>query len=118
MKMPTACPICKEVLMNEFRPEINKNETLIKTCNKRIGHKIMFISHITDHNIVTGLELEFRPKTRAMWVWLPTEDLLSFWISKGSDSDPKTLRDIPAFEPDLSNYRKLVNKIKTYMTFS
>ncbi len=109
--MPTVCPVCKDILLNEFRPEINKGQTLIKKCNKRLSHKIMFISHIADYNVVTGLEIQFA-KTKAMWVWLPDETLLNFWVEGTSHLN------IPVFEPDLSNFAKLTNKIKTYILFS
>lgn len=97
---------------------IEFEETLkytVKKCYKHPSHWIRFtVSGITDQIFKIQMLVEASPTPLyATWYFLSKELLLG----------PRNLggalgQSLPWFEPDFSDYRKLIEKIKTYLVFS
>lgn len=105
MKLPTHCPICNDVMITEFVPL-----KVSKFCGHRPTHYIKFIAFETDDVFEIILRISVSPMSYIKWVF-PSE-LLRIETA-GLD-----LMYLPWFEPDLTNYNKLLDKIKTYLLFS
>lgn len=109
MKMPIKCPICGDVLVNEY-VDVAGGTMLTKKCYKRINHKILFRAYNKDHDNVDLISIP----------WERTDVINWYFGSKMCVLNP--LKDdhyyLPFFEPDFSNYNKLIDKIKTYLMFS
>jgi hypothetical protein len=115
MKIPTHCPKCGDVLLNEEVLGISSTGVWKKSCSKRLGHKFSVIYNINESEI-SGLCMQITNKAEAYWDFRNT--LLT--VSKKSKSLKELMKStqfIPYFEPDLSDYKKLVSKIKTYILF-
>lgn len=70
---------------------------------------------------VTSLTININPKTnlQATWTFGPRE--FCVWtgnIARTGTYAIATWKYLPYFDPDLSDYQKLVNKVKTYLVFS
>ncbi|HEY5268308.1 MAG TPA: hypothetical protein VII94_04195 [Candidatus Saccharimonadales bacterium] len=106
MKIPVKCPICGDVMMTRFE------RIMYKICSTHINHGIQFISNddcFTVRQVI--LRVSTSPFIYAKWIFnaeiirIETEGTLNNII-------------LPWFEPDLSNYKKLLEKIKTYILLS
>jgi hypothetical protein len=70
---------------------------------------------IVEDDEVTSLSIGISHKTQLQATWFfSTQEI---WILDPSDKN-KMVATIPYFDPDLSSYRKLVDKIKIYLVFS
>jgi hypothetical protein len=107
--MPSKCPICNKPMMNSYKLLVDGTEQLILKCNG-ISHMIRFYSSTHDHDEVTWVSLLANNKVID---WEPS-------IKRLGVSDVKDENEIviPYFEPDFSDYKKLLSKIKTYLVFS
>lgn len=107
MNVPTKCPVCGDPLLNSFgiAPE---GKSLWKSCNKRLNHNIEFFLQSEVDNRVGRFTI-ILGKLRVSW-WLSEQRLQIIKDGK--------VEDLPFFEPDLSDYGKLINKLRTYLTFS
>lgn len=114
--MPTQCPACGDVLLNEEVPTL-QGSTWRKSCTKRLDHKFSAESSI-DSNLTSCINIEVAPNLTAVW-FINLERLV---VMKGTFMfKPKAVLSadqLPFFDPDLSDYKKLVDKIKTYVMFS
>ncbi len=111
MNMPANCPCCKGPLRNDF----TATDSLIKTCDKRIDHKFVCYSHKnTGYDIVhkATLLIDSTSRIEACWWFYPKEFAIY------NLNDLKKVQWMPWFEPDFSNYKKLMEKVKTYILFS
>jgi hypothetical protein len=115
MKIPIHCPKCGDILLNEEVFKVSNVVVWRKSCTKRLGHKFAAYYNIDDSEL-SGICIQIVGNTEAHWDF--KNNLLS--VNKNA----KTLKDrlestklIPYFEPDLSNYKKLVSKMKTYILF-
>lgn len=98
-------------MLNIFAPAEDLVNSVTKYCERRVDHRI--VMYVLDDNVnCVTISLDNKNKLKA--TWLLEAKGLSVW-TEGPDS-VKT--HLPYFEPDLSNYKKLVNKIKTYLVFS
>lgn len=110
MKMPTHCPFCSDPLLNEFT-ELGKGVSrLDKTCKRRVGHTIKFCSCLRYPDYVDMIVIPYSPTINCIWYVTKSSLLLN-------RNDGVDLR-LPYFEPDFTSYRRLVEKLKTYVTFS
>ena len=107
MNVPLRCPVCQDPLLHEFGIG-DKSHKIWKTCSNKIGHKIEYFMHDTEDK-VRSVTIQLTQKARVSWLFDREIVILS------QDNNNHTL---PWFEPDLSQYRKLVDKIKTYIVFS
>jgi hypothetical protein len=112
MKMPEVCPFCKGTLLNEYIDPMAGSTYIRKICDKNITHNITFVSFNNQHDLVSYFYINYK-SSRFEWSYKSKELCFyyPFILSK-----KETL--LPWFEPDLSNYNKLINKVKTYLTFS
>lgn len=109
MKAPIHCPVCGDPLLNTFPPAEDLNNKVTKTCSRRINHNIVIL---VEDDEVTQLAIDIGNGLQAIWLFL----LEAVWI-QGIKKD-KEVVILPFFEPDLSNYTRLVEKVKTYLVFS
>jgi len=88
-------------------PGIIKGTTgiITKGCEKRVGHGIVFSASAQDDEVyIIQISLGQSIATFSLYV-------KKLWIDPG-------YMILPYFDPDLSDYEKLVNKIKTYILFA
>lgn len=104
MIMPVNCPLCGDPLVNEFFVRLKK------TCNNKLNHVIIYYSSFSNQDIVGSIKLILNTKNEAIW----TLANMTFSIKNYNGS----LIYLPWFEPDFSDYPRLLNKIKTYLVFS
>ncbi len=109
MKAPIHCPVCGDPLLNIFPPAEDLTNRVTKICSRRVNHNIVFL---VEDDEVSQMAIDIGNGLQAVWLFL----LEAVWI-QGIKKD-KEVMVLPFFEPDLSNYRKLVNKVKTYLLFS
>lgn len=124
MKVPINCPVCGDPFVNhdnntpEYRGKISN-----KTCSRRLNHVLeLSYDHNTDEVLSAHLTYDRTNMNYVVWffdvhhVWVSKR----VWIPKGNgfyEGEAKNLQ-LPWFEPDFSNLKKLVQKIKTYVLFS
>ncbi len=118
MKAPKNCPVCGDPMLNIFPPAEDLNNTVTKHCNKRLSHNISM--HVEGDEVIS-LTIDINPKTKLQATW--TFDSRKFCVWTGTTtrtgtSAIKTWKYLPYFDPDLSDYQKLINKVKTYLVFS
>lgn len=114
MLMPKTCPICDEPVMNKFKETYDKNRfALEKTCDKKLDHIFFCASQKADENEVFTVSISIRNKDEFSVAWYPTKK--EVWVSNNRGTGRTSL---PYFEPDFSNFKKLITKIKTYLVFS
>jgi hypothetical protein len=121
MKMPINCPICNDIMLSNFSG-VNSSE-LKKTCKNKIDHFITYTSDKYDYGTVIVITLRLDIGTM---VWEPE---LSEDVANETAYNPEAaFRIVPNqgfssieleyFEPDFSNFQKLLAKLKTYITFA
>ena len=112
MKAPTHCPVCGDAMLNTFPPAEDLNDRVTKSCTRRLDHKITMI---VDGNEVSQMGVDLGNGQEGIWLFT----LNALWIQAAiSSKNPKNTVVLPFFEPDLSDYKKLVEKVKTYLVFS
>ena len=111
MKVPTKCPFCGDTLLNTFPPAEDFNNQVTKYCNRRVIHKVTIIVE-NDEVVTFSMSLEYNTKLQITWGFKSGK----LWVWDDKPFSPITY--LPFFDPDFSDYRKLVNKIKTYLVFS
>jgi hypothetical protein len=117
MQTPTICPKCHELLVSTIIKLRDGAEVWRKTCSKKIGHEFICITKKGNDDEVSaiGVTLNNDKRTKASWL-LENQHLV---IYQGESFSMSTnLLYIPWFEPNIEEYDKLVNKVKTYVTFS
>lgn len=115
MKMPIRCPICNGVMLTEHYTLLNEKENYRKSCTQ-INHDIYYIS-LPDRDEVEHFGIYVSKQVSVYWFPnLSTSQIVM--VTKGKDKKADKSLYLPYFEPDFSNYKKLVEKIKTYLVFS
>lgn len=112
MKVPINCPVCGDPMLNTFPPAEDLNNRVTKSCTSRLNHKIVVL---VDGDEVNQMSIDLGNGLEAIWLFL----MGKIWIqpTKGSKREDNFVI-LPFFEPDLTNYNKLVDKVKTYLVFS
>jgi hypothetical protein len=114
MKIPIYCPKCGDVLLSEEMLFFGK-DVWSKKCTKRLGHKFSVFYNINEADI-NSLCIQISKNVDVLWDF--RNELLS--VSKPGKSLKELMKStqfIPYFEPDLSNWKKLISKLKTYILF-
>lgn len=117
MKTPSNCPICQKPLLNEeklstgfpcWEKKCMGNHYLVMTTKPGYDDQLAFLS------------LQLSPKCFVNWnFFVPGICWLSDAPIKIQASRKKVrIERLPFFEPDFSDYKKLLNKIKTLILFS
>lgn len=132
------CPKCKQPMLNEaavgfdrrYGMGLTKDPGLRRfwhlSCSKNIDHNVVAYTDLNDDAILDRLRIHIVMPTAdengkyALWDF--TNKYLSVIESVliiPSSSIPWTARELelPFFIPDLSNYDKLMNRLKTCLTF-
>lgn len=105
--VPVNCPVCGDVMLTDF-----SRFSFTKTCKTKLSHGIVI--QATDYDQILKVSILYEvPQVWAVWHPLPERlEVQDF------GKTPILGTPIPYFEPDLSNYKKLLEKIKTYLVFS
>lgn len=113
MKCPDKCPACGGNFRFDFvGPE---NEYLNRYCDLKINHKIIIQTKHDSSNIIRlcitinlekQIAVEFLPDSKYLKYGKTNHFLIGQYFS------------LPWFDPDLSDYAKLVDKLKTYVIMS
>ena len=115
MKMPINCPICGDPLV-DFLSKITA-VSIHKSCDKQLNHKL-FIKFTTEDEAEYISLYPSHSFHRIIWY---SKNLVAPYGERGRgilvDSGRK-FAYIPYFEPDFSDYPKLLAKLKTYLLFS
>ena len=114
MKAPIKCPVCGDPMLNTFPPAEDLTTRVTKSCTRRLDHKITMIA---DGDEVSQMSIDLGNDLEAIWLFLMNKIWVQPRYNNGSKSK-KNFVILPMFEPDLSNYKKLVDKVKTYLVFS
>jgi hypothetical protein len=110
MKTPSRCPFCSGPLRHDYVPAAPKVEYLNLVCDKKVGHSIIIRPCYSNNEYVDWISIPMDPHRQILWhmgiasLVLNTDRGQNFYL--------------PFFEPNLTNYRKLIDKIKTYILFS
>jgi len=116
MKTPTTCPKCHGPLLSTELPLRNGESAWKKTCSTKLDHNFTCVTHQYDDDLVEIIVIVINRANvplKVSWYFTPRM-LMVYKEFVGSDSAIK----IPWVEPDLTQYDKLVEKIRTYVTFS
>lgn len=114
MKAPIKCPVCGDPMLNTFPPAEDLSNKVTKTCTSRLNHKIALIA---EGDEVSQLSVDLGNGMEAIFLFL----LNKVWVQPNNYTKNETKKGyvvLPFFEPDLSNYKRLVEKVKTYLVFS
>jgi hypothetical protein len=109
MKMPIKCPVCNDVLLNEYLDLPNGRTRLTKTCNKRLGHNIEWEALDNSHDAINKITVSLSKKSEIIWYVYSKHVVLI---------NPKGEIRLPYFDPEFHNCKKLMDKVKTYVVFS
>ena len=119
MKVPIKCPVCGDPLLTEFLMRSSTTNELIKSCTRRLSHHIQFAVHGEN---VFRLSIRITLDLSADWVFDKNNGQglkIEIWKDKKNIKNAASIAaTFPYFEPDFSNYKKLIAKIKTYLLFS
>lgn len=126
MNIPINCPICGDPLVNTFNKTTNK--VIYKNCRLRSNHIFScavfmagFFNNPTDRVERVSFTLSMNPILSVEVYPVPEENKIMS-IGKSAPTEQAALtngKKLPFYvEPDFSDYKKLVNKIKTYLLFS
>jgi hypothetical protein len=120
--------MCNDPLLNEFHYSFS--DISYKVCNKRVDHKI-HIKYHSDTDMVTDMRYTFsNNRTIIFWDFVEKKIYISPHIivkgrsigatTMGGSNTSLFLKDhqIPWFEPDITNFPKLLKKLRTYICFS
>jgi len=127
MNIPNRCPKCGDILVND----LTFPDKSTKECQKRVNHIFKVVLDSKDSLIIMHYK-EIKSKGKAKfdisWNFVERRIFVGPYISiKGRTIgastmtpgwDHKSTMVIPWFEPELSNFPKLLNKLKTYICFS
>jgi hypothetical protein len=113
MKVLSHCPKCHGPLLNEAVPTISL-PYWTKSCLNKPDHKFIITTVPGNDDLIVRITLQV--KTDLMVTWDPTTS--KCWVSDDWDLFPHPAMYIPYFEPDLSDYQKLIDKVKLYVLFS
>lgn len=98
------------------------------TCDKHLNHQIQYMTSTNNGEIIEDLEVAIYMNkhiraginrlgnTYAHWNFKKQHLTITDGFLGETFYEPNSL--VPWFEPDLSEYDKLIKKLKTYLTFS
>ncbi len=111
MKTPSNCPICRRPLLNTEMPAIVLSYWR-KECLTHPSHRIIFTTKPGWDNEVNAVILHL-PNGHCIR-WSLSQEALTL----SSDDFLFDDMSLPFFEPDFSDHKKLLRKIKTLILFS
>lgn len=117
MKFNSKCPICHSPFLND---EVLGTTMWRKSCTSRLNHKIEVTYDLRTDLIVKFSLSDYGNYT---FVFYPLDKKICIYKSMAWQFFLKRKIDrvnhkvIPYFDPDFTNYSKLLEKLKTYMLF-
>lgn len=119
MKHISNCPKCGDPLLHV---DLSHDIFWGKKCHKYLDHKFSIL--VTDNDVVS-MEIKTDTNLNIVWSFLhkyfyilsPKDIRLSLREIKLSSSYDN-YKKLPWFEPDISDYNSLLDKVKKYITFS
>lgn len=116
MKSPTNCPSCNGALRNNFLDQNGvKISRIEKICDLHLNHRFSCYGYDnTDTIFAIDIEVDKESKIHAFFQ-LATQHI---YVYKGKKLYMPDSLKLPFFVPDLSDYPKLVNKLRTYVLLS
>lgn len=110
MKRFSNCPVCGDALLNQDHGILT-----YQSCKTHTTHQLQMITGSNDEVQKLSILVGFEPTIWATWHLLSQE----IRVHNYNKTISKIIGDpLPWFEPDLSDYNKLVDKIRTYILFS
>ncbi|HEY5268309.1 MAG TPA: hypothetical protein VII94_04200 [Candidatus Saccharimonadales bacterium] len=107
MKLYERCPICDEGFLNDKAYE----SIGVKRCPSN-DHRFIMITK----GALVSIVIRINDKLSVTWFFGSASTLYIEVFN--SDRNLAPFIGIPFFEPDFSNYPKLIEKIKTYVVFA
>ena len=98
------------------------------TCDKHMDHQVQYMTSTNNGEVVEDLEVAIHMSTRRQTAHSRAGNIYAHWnfkkqhltITRGwlgeTFYEPNSV--VPWFEPNLSEYDKLIKKLRTYITFS
>lgn len=116
MKSPINCPSCNDALRNNFLDQNGiKIARIEKICDTHLNHQFRCYGYDNvDTIFAIDVEIDKESKIRALFQ-LATKDI---YVYKGKKLYMPDSLKLPYFEPDLSDYARLVSKLRTYVLLS
>ena len=116
MQSFSKCPCCGDILLISYIDILGKSEKdlLRKQCYK-IDHKFHCI-YDSDETILFTIGLEIDPSNGLSTSWNFNTKKINIYNPRKNFNSP-LYNAIPWFEPDFSDYKKLLNKLKTYVIY-
>lgn len=116
------CPKCKKPMLNEAITDIPGSKGKWRLSCLGVDHDILAVTPKNRDDILEKMHIAIRMGTakrdRVYVDWNFEKEELKItegWIG-ASFYEPNVI--IPYFEPDLSQYDKLIKKLRTYLIFS
>src|ERR1700686_2141402 len=110
MKMPANCPICNSLMAGNERIDYSfplpSNNLLQISCDKKIDHCLIFGSLVNNYNVVGFIVVKLLRSNRSEAIWRPEKKKLCIIAYS-----PYSEFYLPYFEPDFSDYNKLIEKL-------
>jgi hypothetical protein len=117
MKPFTNCPKCHKPLLNTpFKLKCG-SEFWRKDCTNYIDHWFTSVTSADDDDTLTGIGIVIDMKTQLRATWNLIDKHIIIHNNMNYRQSLENGVKIPYFEPDLSNYKKIINKLKTYAVF-
>lgn len=117
MNVPTNCPVCNAPLQ-DFRDDTLQESETCKRCATEDHH----VSFLSRDDKITQICISYDIQNNLDAVWFTDAASSTLVIAKTKTASTQrsgfSYQRLPYFEPDLSNYPKLLDKIKTYLLFS
>lgn len=116
MKVPSLCPCCHRPLLNESLLTPGA-ASWRKICDKYVDHYICIATIPGRDNEIKRLTIRLKNgegTTSQLITWKPEEK--KCWVHYTWDLDKEY--QLPYWEPDMSDYSKLLAKVKLYLIFS
>ena len=122
MNIPTCCPICGDILLNEYDKFVSATTGdrkslvhLVKSCSKRLNHS--YFVTLDDKEELFILQISTK---LGIFYW--NFEKKKAWVVSNICPPPgegkRSVIDLPWFDPDITDSKKFLNKLKTYVTFS
>lgn len=117
MKSFKNCPCCGDPLLNDaVRDNQLLTESFRRSCLKHLDHKFTtLVDPNKDEVVAMGIEVDPKEMVRFQWNFKKKVAFVAKGLPKQAEKNAVYL---PYFEPDLSDYHRLVAKLRTYLTFS
>lgn len=109
MRLPIRCPICSDIMLTDFRG----TSLTGKSCKSHLYHQANFTADANDNVFSIKLRISNNPQ-----LWVTWDYFMNIVHINPVELPKATGLVLPFFEPDFDDYRKLVDKLKTYIVFS